>query len=62
LQAFEFGDLVDPLLRRTLHLVDAPRAALGRRNWISLGSDDGAEVNATFVTLFRAWTARRAWV
>ena len=27
------------------------REALGRRNWIFLGSDDGGEVNATFVTL-----------
>jgi transposase len=27
------------------------REAVGRRNWIFLGSDDGGEVNATFVTL-----------
>jgi transposase len=27
------------------------REALGRKNWLFLGSDDGGEVNATFVTL-----------
>ena len=27
------------------------REALGRKNWLFLGSDDGGQVNATFVTL-----------
>ena len=27
------------------------REAVGRKNWLFLGSDDGGEVNATFVTL-----------
>ena len=27
------------------------REALGRKNWLFLGSDEGGEVNATFVTL-----------
>ena len=27
------------------------REAIGRKNWLFLGSDDGGEVNATFVTL-----------